>query len=94
MPSSPSRIDALVQKRQMLDARIDRLKQREAASDRKARSRALLLLGVAVEKQIRQQPDSIESVRRLISQNLLPREQAAVLAFLSASTISRAATSP
>ena len=79
------RISALLAKRAALDARIDRLKSRDAAAERKARSRALLLLGVTLEKQLKKSPDETGAIEELISEHLQPREQAAVRTYLQLS---------
>jgi histidinol-phosphate/aromatic aminotransferase/cobyric acid decarboxylase-like protein len=77
-----NKMESLLAKRAALDARIDRLKQRVTATDRKARGRALLLLGVAFEKQIQAQPGSAHIVRRIILAHLKEREQIAVISYL------------
>lgn len=77
-----SKIESLLAKRAALDARIERIKQRSTAQDRKTRSRALLLLGVAMEKQMQAQPGSAHMVRQIIQTHLKEREQVAVAGYL------------
>lgn len=79
---STGKIESLLAKRAALDARIERLKQRSTADDRKARSRALLLLGVATEKQIHAHPGAVHMVRQMIASHLKDREQAVVTSYL------------
>jgi hypothetical protein len=81
-PKSTNKIESLLAKRAALDARIDRLKQRNTAEDRKMRSRALLLLGVALEKQLQVQPGSEHMVRDIILTHLKGRERIAVAGYL------------
>ena len=79
---STGKIESLLAKRAALDARIERLKQRSTADDRKARSRALPLLGVAMEKQIQANPGIAHRIRQMIASNLKDREQAVVTSYL------------
>lgn len=81
-PKSMNKIESLLAKRAALDARIDRLKQRNTAENRKTRSRALLLLGVALEKQLQAQPGSAHMVRQIILAHLKDRERASVTSYL------------
>ncbi|PNS09826.1 hypothetical protein [Solilutibacter silvestris] len=83
MPISENeRIAALISRKEALEARIQRLKARDANVDRKARSRALLLLGVAVEKHLQAQPAAMGLIRQMLLQHLKGREQAAVASYL------------
>lgn len=81
-PKSANKIESLLAKRAALDARIERLKQRTTVADRKVRGRALLLLGVALEKQMQAQPSSAHMVRQIILAHLKDREKAAVTNYL------------
>lgn len=82
MTKNDEKIAALLARRDSLEARIKRLKLRESAAERKARAHALLLLGVALEKQLQTQPGSMHMVRQIISAHLKEREQAAVTDYL------------
>lgn len=85
VPSS-EKISVLLAKKAKLEARIQRLKSVNVAAERKARNRALLLLGVAMEKHLRKQPGFAQHVRQLVGQHLEEREQEAVFDFLFAPT--------
>lgn len=80
--STSQKIDALIEKRRALDARIQRMKSRDSAAERKARSNALRLLGIAVHKQMQKHPSFANPVRQFISEQLQERDQAVVLDFL------------
>lgn len=82
--NTATKIESLLAKRAALDARIGRIKQRSTAQDRKMRIRALLLLGVALEKQMQAQPGSAHMVRKIVLAHLKDREQAAVTNYLFA----------
>lgn len=75
------RTEALLEKRRELDERIKRLIQRDRFVSRKTRNRALLLIGVAIEKHIKRQPSYLATVRSFVS-GLKDREQEAVIDFL------------
>lgn len=76
------RIEALMARRAELDAKIQRLQNRDAEAERKARSRALLLLGTALEKQMKKEPATAGAVRQIIAGCLMPRDQETVLNYL------------
>lgn len=82
--NNDERLASLLAKRAALEARIQRLKERGAATERKARSRALLLLGVMLEKQLQKAPAESTVIREMIREHLLPREQAVVNQYLQA----------
>jgi hypothetical protein len=92
IPKSSNRIESLLAKRASLDARIDRLKQRTTAEDRRKRSRTLLLLGVALEKQLQAQPGSEHMVREIILTHLKERERLAVADYLFPDAPGKSAT--
>jgi hypothetical protein len=76
-------LEALKTKRAALDARIQRLEQRDKEKSRKSRSHALVLLGAAIEQQIVQEPSSVHLVRQMIVRYLKkPRDQEVVLSYL------------
>ena len=86
MHSTPTeKISELLAKKAALEARIKRLKNRESSAERKARNHAMLLLGVVVEKQLKQEPDSAVSVRNWIAQHLQPRDREALISYLFSS---------
>lgn len=77
------RLASLMAKREALDARIQRLKKRGTASDRKSRSRALLLMGVALEDAMKRHQVSTDLVRQLATRHLSkPTEREAVFRYL------------
>lgn len=76
------RISALLAKKAQLEERIQRLKSRSAVSKRKERTHALLLLGVTLEKQLKEDPSSAPVVHDLLQKFLKPVEQSAVLKYL------------
>lgn len=80
--STSKKIDTLIEKRRALDARIQRMKSRDAATERKARSHALRLLGIAIHKQMQKHPAFANPVRQLIMEHLQQRDQETVIDFL------------
>lgn len=83
---SQERISALLAKKAQLEERIQRLKSRSAVSKRKERTHALLLLGVTLEKQLKEDPSSTPVVHDLLQKFLRPVEQSAVLKYLQQPT--------
>lgn len=81
-----TKIEVLMTRRAELDARIQRLQNRDAEAERKARSRALLLLGTALEKQMKKEPGTAGAIRQIITTCLLPRDQEMVLNYLFSPT--------
>ncbi len=77
-----TRIEALMTRRAELDARIQRLQSRDVAAERKARSRALLLLGTALEKQMGKEPATAGAIRQIVAARLAQRDQETVLNYL------------
>lgn len=77
-----TRIEALMARRAELDARIQRLQSRDVAAERKARSRALLLLGTALEKQMGKEPATAGAIRQIVAARLAQRDQETVLNYL------------
>lgn len=80
--TSSEKISALLAKKAALEARIQRMKSRDAAVERKVRSHALRLLGIAIHKQMQKHPAFANPVRQLIVEHLLQRDQEAVIDFL------------
>lgn len=79
MKATPTdRIESLKARRAAIDARIQRLESRDALAIRKLRSRALLLLGVAMEKHVKEVPTALGQVHRIVDTHLLDRERKAV----------------
>lgn len=77
-----TKIEVLMTRRAELDARIQRLQSRDAEAERKARSRALLLLGTALEKQMGKEPATAGAIRQIIAGCLMPRDQETVINYL------------
>ena len=77
-----TRIEALMARRAELDARIQRLQSRDVAAERKARSRALLLLGTALEKQMGKEPATAGAIRQIVAARLAQLDQETVLNYL------------
>lgn len=75
------RTAALLEKQRELDERIKRSMQRDRSVGRKSRNRALLLIGVAIERHIKRQPSYLATVRSFV-QGLKDHEQEAVTNFL------------
>lgn len=77
------RTAALLEKQRELDERIKRSMQRDRSVSRKSRNRALLLIGVAIEKYIKRHPNYLATVRSFVP-GLKENEQEAVSEFLDA----------
>ncbi|WP_147300581.1 hypothetical protein [Lysobacter silvisoli] len=75
------RTAALLEKQRELDERIKRSLQRDRSVSRKSRNRALLLIGVSIERQIKRQPSYLATVRSFVT-GLKDHEQEAVTTFL------------
>jgi len=75
------RTAALLEKQRELDERIKRSLQRDRSVSRKSRNRALLLIGVAIERQIKRQPSYLATVRSFVP-GLRDHEQEAITTFL------------
>lgn len=80
------RLASLIEKRAALEARIQRLQNLDTEAERKARSRALLLLGTALEKQMKKEPGTAGAIRQIITSCLVPRDQETVLNYLFSPT--------
>jgi len=80
------RIEQLRNRRAALDARIDKLIARQSATLRKQRTRALVLIGAAIEAEIKAAPDSLSTIRQVVSERLTPRDRDAALAHLDTLT--------
>lgn len=79
-----TRIDTLVQRRRQLDAKIEKLLARQKAATRKQRTRALILLGAAIEAELKASPESLSTVMQVVSERLSAlRDREAVLAHLN-----------
>jgi hypothetical protein len=78
-----AKIEQLRNKRAALDARIEKLIARESAAHRKQRTRALVLIGAALESEIKADLDALSTVRQVVSERLTsPRDRQAALAYL------------
>lgn len=77
------RTAALLEKQRELDERIKRSMQRDRSVIRKARNRALLLIGVAIEHHLRRQPSHLPTVLGIVS-CLKGHEKETVVSFLGA----------
>ena len=75
------RTAALLEKQRQLDERIKRSMQRDRSVSRRARNRALLLIGVAVEMHIKRHASYATTVRSFLP-GLRDHEQEAVINFL------------
>lgn len=79
------RTDALLKKQREIAERIKRSAQRDRSDERKARNRALFLIGVAVELQIKRQPSYAQGIIRLAKDRLTKDEhKEIVIAYLDA----------
>lgn len=77
-------IEALKAKRAALDARIEKLVARESATRRKERTRALVLIGAAIEAEIKADPTGTSAIQQVINERLTtPRDRDAALAYLN-----------
>lgn len=76
------KMDQLRAKRATLDARIEKLQARETAEVRKARTRALILLGAAFEAAMNKSPEAAAVIRQVVSEQLSARHQKLVLQYL------------
>jgi len=81
------KIEALKAKRDellnRLNRRIKRLEARANGEQKRVRTRALVLLGVVLEKECKQSADARDVVLELISKHLEEREKEVVRSFLS-----------
>lgn len=85
------RTAALLEKQRELDERIKRSMQRDRSISRKVRNRALLLIGVAIEKHIKRHPNYLATVRSFVT-GLKDHEQEAVADFLDTLLASESAS--
>lgn len=77
------KIEQLRDRRAALDARIQKLIAREGVTIRKRRTRALVLIGAAIESEIKTTPDSLNTIRQVIRERLTSkRDRDAALAHL------------
>lgn len=81
------KIEALKTKRgellNRLNRRIKRLEARANSEQKKVRTRALVLLGVVMEKECKQSNDARDVVLELVSKHLEEREREVIRSFLS-----------
>lgn len=74
---------------------VRRLMQKDRSDERKIRNRALYLIGVAVEQQIKRQPGYAQQILRLVKERLpKPKDQEAVVGYVDALTADLAIPPP
>lgn len=78
---------ALLEKQQEMAERVKRSMQKDRSDERKIRNRALFLIGMAAEQQIKRQPGYAQQILRLVKERLpKPEHQEAVIGYLDALT--------
>ncbi len=88
------RTEALLEKQREMAERVRRSMQKDRSNERKIRNRALFLIGVAAEQQIKRQPGYAQQILKVVKERLpKPEHQEAVVGYVDALT-SDLATQP
>lgn len=78
-----TKLEKLQTKRAEIDARIEKLVSQSNAQRRKARTRALVLIGAAMEAELKAAPDALNTIRQIVSDRLTTsRDRTDVLIYL------------